>query len=71
MTNPAMKLTAICPDCGADIRFKQAPHDGDMLSCHACDALLEVISLDPIMVDWAVDYDDDDVAEEVEDEENW
>ena len=59
---------ADCPDCGERISLGFRPREGQQLACSDCGALLEIISLQPLELDWAssefeVDWDPD--------EEDW
>lgn len=47
------KALAICPDCSAEIRFRKAPHLGQIVTCTQCDTTLEVVSRKPLELDWA------------------
>lgn len=61
---------AHCPDCDGKIVLNMNVKVGQKLTCPHCDADLEVISIDPIELDWAYDWDDEDEDEELyEDEE--
>ena len=53
---------ADCPDCGERISLGSRPREGQQLTCSECGALLEIISLQPLELDWAfsafeVDWD--------------
>jgi alpha-aminoadipate carrier protein LysW len=61
-------ISAICPDCDSEIAFDKAPALGEVLICPHCDADLEVIGLEPIELDWAYAWSDEDLEE---DEEEW
>ncbi len=56
-----------CPDCDGTIVLNPHPTLGQKLTCPHCDAELEVISVDPLELDWAYDWEWD----EDEDEEDW
>ena len=56
-----------CPDCDERITFNPRAKLGLRFNCPECDAELEVISVDPLEIDWAYDYSWD----EDEDEEDW
>ncbi len=61
--------TATCPDCDAQLGLSH-PRLGQKLLCPYCDTQLEVISLEPLELDWAIDWpDEDDWYEEREAEE--
>lgn len=47
---------ARCPLCRERIKIGVKPWRGQQLECPACDALLEVVGLNPISLDWP--YDD-------------
>ena len=57
--------SARCPDCGETIRLKGKVHIGREIVCPHCDALLEVIDIDPIQLDWV--YEDGDQEDEDKD----
>jgi alpha-aminoadipate carrier protein LysW len=66
---------APCPDCGREIQLWPLLKVGEELICPHCEAELEVISLDPVELDWAYlppaedDEDWDDWDDEDEDED--
>jgi lysine biosynthesis protein LysW len=47
---------AKCPLCGEKIKVGARPWRGQQLECPACEAVLEVIGLNPVSLDWV--YDD-------------
>jgi alpha-aminoadipate carrier protein LysW len=60
---------AICPDCDAEINLGADPRLGQKITCPNCEVELEVVSLDPLELNWDVsesedewddDWDDDD-----------
>ena len=56
--NDRARITeAKCPLCGERVRIKGSPYIHQGVDCHGCDAMLEVISLKPLSLDWP--YDDD------------
>ena len=58
---------AECPMCGENIRVSSGRKAGDRLECPECGEALEVISLKPLELDYAVD--DEDREDEWEEEE--
>lgn len=62
MASPTRKVTtAHCPECDTVIRFSKQPELGELVTCQECNAVLEVVDLSPLELDWAYDaYDDDD-----------
>lgn len=71
MSRNSIKVLGICPDCNSEIRFRKAPHLGQLVTCHNCETSLEVVRRDPLELDWAFQdpFEDDD--EELDDEEDW
>lgn len=69
MSNSIKVITA-CPDCNSEIRFRKAPHLGQLVTCHNCQTSLEVVRRDPLELDWAFDdpFDED---EDEDDYEDW
>ena len=55
---------AVCPQCEAEIHVDDDLDKGDSVRCEECDAKLEVVGLDPIELDLAVDDKEEDVDEE-------
>jgi alpha-aminoadipate carrier protein LysW len=52
-------ITAICPECGAEITFERAPLNGEIVVCPDCSAELEVVSADPITLELAPEVEED------------
>lgn len=51
---PATKETVVsCPDCGRTINLGTQPQEGKRATCLKCGAYLEIISLEPLEVNWA------------------
>jgi lysine biosynthesis protein LysW len=45
---------AICPNCGHEINLEQNVKERDWIACPHCQAAdIEVVSLDPPLLDWA------------------
>jgi lysine biosynthesis protein LysW len=63
---------AKCPLCGERIKVGVKPWVGQQLECPACDAILEVVGLNPVSLDWPYDdagyigYDSEDEEGEYE-----
>jgi len=51
--------TGTCPDCDARLSLSH-PRLMQKLLCPYCDAQLEVISLEPLELDWAMEWPDED-----------
>jgi lysine biosynthesis protein LysW len=47
---------AKCPLCGEKIKIGVKPWKGQKLECPACEEILEVVTLNPLSLDWP--YDD-------------
>jgi lysine biosynthesis protein LysW len=56
---------ANCIGCNTDIRFRQSPKIGMLVTCEECGAELEVVWLDPLELDWPFidDWDEDEEDE--------
>lgn len=52
---------AICPACKGSLDFDRGIEEGEFFNCFHCAADLELISLHPLVVDWA-DHSFEDVA---------
>lgn len=61
--------SAYCPDCDEKITLNPKPTVGQKLSCPHCTADLEVISVDPLELDWVYDWEWDEDDEDYEDED--
>ena len=46
-------VTAFCLDCGYSVSLGLQSTEGQMVTCSNCGAQLEVLSLDPLELDWA------------------
>ena len=44
--------TASCPDCEQEILLDNNPQKGQKITCPNCWAYLEIVSLDPLKLDW-------------------
>jgi lysine biosynthesis protein LysW len=53
-----------CPDCDEKIVLKTTPEVGQRITCPHCESELEVISVDPLELDWAYDWEWEDEEEE-------
>ncbi|MGB2896484.1 MAG: hypothetical protein WBB65_10035 [Anaerolineales bacterium] len=62
--------TGYCPECDADVKFKNTPKIGAETNCPGCGAYLKVIADAPIELDWA-DEDWDDVDDSDEGDDNY
>ena len=51
---------AYCPDCGVRIYVGRRPWQGQPVSCDSCDADLEVVSTNPLALDWPGESFDED-----------
>ncbi len=48
-----------CPDCAARIYLGRRPWIGQPVTCDTCDADLEVVAVNPPLLDWAGEVGDD------------
>jgi lysine biosynthesis protein LysW len=60
------KATVDCVDCGETITLSGRVEMGQVVNCVECGATMEVVSLDPVEVDWV--YDE---PEDIDQEEDW
>jgi hypothetical protein len=56
-----------CPDCDERIVLNPKPQVGRKITCPHCEADLEVISTEPLELDWSYDWDWDEDEDEEED----
>ena len=49
-----------CPECDGTIVLNPTPQVGKRFTCPHCDADLEIISVDPVEVDWVFEDPDAD-----------
>lgn len=61
--------STFCPDCGEKITLNPT-RIGQKLTCPHCAADLEVISTDPLELDWLYDWDWEDEEEEEDEDED-
>ena len=55
---------ASCPQCEADIHVDEDVDKGELLTCSECDTELEVVGLDPMELDFALEEEDEDEDED-------
>ncbi|MGH9766967.1 MAG: lysine biosynthesis protein LysW [Blastocatellia bacterium] len=58
---------AACPECEAEIHVDEDVDKGENIRCEECEAMLEVVGLDPIELDLAPEDEED---ENYDDEDN-
>jgi len=46
-------MTVFCIDCEQPIKLDSRPREGECIVCASCGAELEVISVEPVELDWA------------------
>jgi len=51
-SKPKVSMTE-CPECDARLRFRRTLRRGEIIQCPECDVALEVISVEPLELDWA------------------
>jgi len=79
MAKNSQNLSVRCIDCEKRITFKTPPRIDQTVLCPHCDAMLMVVDLNPVELDWAYeddedfdddgeDFDDDDYADYVDEE---
>jgi lysine biosynthesis protein LysW len=60
---------ARCPECDSRIALGTNPKQGQFIECPECSEMLEVISLNPLELDYALGGEDWEELEEWEEEE--
>lgn len=50
---------ATCPKCEAEIHVDEEMDKGETMVCSECDASLEVVGLDPVELDFALEEEED------------
>jgi alpha-aminoadipate/glutamate carrier protein LysW len=62
---------AVCPGCDEDIHIPGRPTLGQLVTCEHCGSQFEVISVQPLELDWAFDeLEDDEDSDDWDDEED-
>jgi lysine biosynthesis protein LysW len=65
-------IMAQCPSCGGQVSIYTKPKMGQKVKCNTCESDLEVVWLEPVELDWALegfdDEDDDDALDYVEED---
>ena len=59
MAKHTHNLSTLCLDCEKRIVFKKTPRLDETIICPHCEAMLAVVELNPIELDWAYEDDDD------------
>ena len=54
-----MSVYGFCPECDEEVTFRKKPRLGQMVSCRSCGEELQVISLRPLELDYALMENDD------------
>jgi lysine biosynthesis protein LysW len=51
-------MMGTCPDCEENFEIGDGAEIGDFIDCPGCKARLEILDLQPVVLDFAVDNDD-------------
>ncbi len=54
-----MSQVAECPECGAEVTLPEDVFDGEIVQCPDCGAELEVVNIDPPMLELAPEEEED------------
>lgn len=54
-----VETTAECPECGATVTFKGKVEKGELVACPDCAADLEVVKINPVVLELAPDEEED------------
>ena len=52
-------MTAVCPECAAEIEMADKPIKGEIVECMECGAELEVVNVNPVKLDLAPEEEED------------
>lgn len=52
MDNGKRSIEAVCPDCGEKFSIRTTPEVGQRITCPNCWAYLQVMSLNPLVLEW-------------------
>jgi len=62
---------AVCPMCGAAIEAEfEELRVHDRIQCEECEAVIELLSLDPMRLEWVEEDEDDDFDLDEDDEDD-
>ena len=57
------QVSVYCPECESRIVLNPHAELGQRFKCRWCETDLEVVSVDPLEIDWVDDWDDDDESD--------
>ena len=60
---------AVCPGCNEEIYLPKRPQLGDIVTCEGCENELQVVSTNPLELDW-YDEDEEDLGDDIDDDED-
>jgi lysine biosynthesis protein LysW len=63
------RIVAQCPDCQSNVNLPSNPELWMRLTCPECGTQLEIVDDDPWDLDYAEDFEDDELEDELELEE--
>ena len=63
------KTVVECLLCDKDIYVGNYPNLGKFITCKSCESVFEIINIDPVMIDWPYDDDDESFYDDIDDEE--
>ena len=61
--------SARCPECKTLVEIPSSAELWDMVTCHNCDTELEVVDLDPLVLDYWFGVDDDEDYDDYDDDD--
>jgi lysine biosynthesis protein LysW len=64
-------VTAPCPSCNYQVSLGEAPVEGQKVMCSNCGDNLEVISVQPLELDWEFESIDENTELDDWDDEEW
>ena len=51
--------TGTCPECDAEVPLPQGAMENELISCPECGTELEIVSLNPLELDYAPEVEED------------
>ena len=57
-----------CLACDEEVYVGRNPKVGHFVTCHHCDETFQIIEIDPVLIDWPYEEDDDEYEDYSDDE---
>ena len=63
-------VKAECPSCGSEVSIFTKPKVGQRVKCNSCETDLEIVWLEPVELDWALEGYDEEEDDDLDYEED-